>query len=69
MSSHMARVSNPDQQQTLVGKAHRANTKLVQLIRNHQTEDAEAFWRRHLTAVGKILLEDADKQTVLDLLS
>ncbi|WP_322756345.1 FadR/GntR family transcriptional regulator [Frankia sp. Cas3] len=69
VSSHMAHVSDPDQQRTLVGKAHRANTKLVALIRNRQTEEAEAFWRRHLTAIGKLLLEDTDKQTVLDLLS
>ncbi|WP_322759003.1 FadR/GntR family transcriptional regulator [Frankia sp. Cr2] len=69
VSSHLARVSAPDQQRTLVGRAHRANIKIVTLIRNRQTEEAEAFWRRHLTAIGKLLLEDTDKQTVLDLLS
>ncbi|WP_131744888.1 FCD domain-containing protein [Frankia sp. Cppng1_Ct_nod] len=69
VSSHIARTSDPDQQRALVGKAHRANAKLVVLIRNNQADEAEAFWRRHLTAIGKILLEDTDKRTVLDLLS
>lgn len=59
----------PADARTLRGRTHRSHKKLVEVLRAGKPGDAEAYWQRHLTSVGKFLLEDIPAKTVLDLMS
>jgi DNA-binding GntR family transcriptional regulator len=43
-----------------------ANDKLLKLLESHDPDGAEAFWTKHLVAVGDTLLGD-DADAVVDL--
>lgn len=51
-----------------VSVAQKAHAKLIELIRQKETEKAVAFWRRHLNQVSEYLISDP-AETVLDVLS
>jgi DNA-binding FadR family transcriptional regulator len=53
----------------LVKIALRAHTRLVELIRKRNGEEAEQLWRKHLTESAKIVLADRPAATVVELLS
>lgn len=50
-------------------RAHRDHIKLVELIRKGKSQEAEEFWRKHLTAVKSVLLSETSAKRVVDLLS
>jgi DNA-binding FadR family transcriptional regulator len=50
-------------------RAYRAHKKLLELVKAHDAEGAEAFWRKHMQVAGEILLKDYGATTVVDLLS
>jgi DNA-binding FadR family transcriptional regulator len=49
--------------------ALRAHTRLVELIRKRNGDDAEELWRKHLAESAKIVLGDRVTATVVELLS
>lgn len=68
LAAHVRISDDVERRQSLERRAFRAHLKLVQLVRAGNAEAAQAFWRRHLIEVGKLLLEDTERHTVLDLL-
>ena len=56
-------------EQELSKIAIRAHTRLVELIRKRSGEEAEEFWRTHLSESAKIVLGDRTTATVVELLS
>jgi DNA-binding FadR family transcriptional regulator len=59
----------PDKALSLARRAHRMHEQLVSLVRDGDPGQAENLWRKHLDGIAKMLTEDMDVQTVLDLLS
>jgi DNA-binding FadR family transcriptional regulator len=59
----------PDKGLSLARRAHRMHEQLVSLVRDGDPAQAESLWRKHLDGIAKMLTEDMDVQTVLDLLS
>lgn len=49
--------------------ALRAHTRLVELIRKRNGEEAEELWRTHLAESAKVVLGERDTATVVELLS
>ena len=45
----------------------RAQSKLVDLIENGQAEQAESFWREHLTAVSRILNKSGVSERIVEI--
>jgi DNA-binding FadR family transcriptional regulator len=56
-------------EQQLAKIALRAHTRLVELIRKRNAEEAEELWRRHLAESAKVVLGDRPSATVVELLS
>ncbi|MBV9380341.1 MAG: FadR family transcriptional regulator [Streptosporangiaceae bacterium] len=56
-------------EQELAKIAIRAHTRLVELIRKRNGEEAEEHWRKHLAESAKIVLGDRTTATVVELLS
>jgi len=56
-------------EQELSEIAIRAHARLVELIRKRSGEEAEEFWRMHLSESAKIVLGDRTTATVVELLS
>jgi DNA-binding FadR family transcriptional regulator len=53
----------------LAAIALRAHTRLVELIRKRNGEEAEELWRKHLAESAKVVLGDRATTTVVELLS
>ncbi len=47
--------TNSEEDRKLAAKAHTARQRLIDLIEAGDPENAEAHWRKHLTAAGKVL--------------
>jgi DNA-binding FadR family transcriptional regulator len=56
-------------EQELAKVALRAHTRLVELIRKRNGEEAEEQWRKHLAESAKVVLGDRTTATVVELLS
>jgi DNA-binding FadR family transcriptional regulator len=56
-------------EQELSKIAIRAHSRLVELIRKRSGDEAEEFWRTHLSESAKIVLGDRTTATVVELLS
>jgi DNA-binding FadR family transcriptional regulator len=50
-------------------RTHRSHVKFVEILREGKPADVEAYWRRHLQSISKVLREDLPAETVLDLMS
>ena len=55
-----------DSRERLGRKGHRTRSRLIELIRQGDADEAEALWRRHVTEAGKVMT-DVVGETVVDL--